>query len=214
VSGTLSAILMVGSLAAFVAVAPVSAGQYAESGPASHFVENDTELDRAPWPCRLTASSDLQSSVRRAWDLSMTFRDQCRTLAAAGAIVELCSASKWEPWRAAASIGRTADGATVARVRVRRGENAVEQIAHELEHVLEYVEGFEYRLEFRSGNPAVWVLGKAFETRRAFDAGRRVAREVEAATRAGTQAGRDGTSRARGSVTDRSASGGGTRPRH
>ena len=55
--------------------------------------------------------------------------------------------------------------------------DAAELIAHELEHILEQLDGVD--LQAQAGNGVVWKAGDgAFETRRAIEAGRRVAREI------------------------------------
>lgn len=135
----------------------------------------------AAWPCRLVLTSDLREFADRAWDHSATFRDQCRKLGAAGAVVIVRSSR--ETRHARARIDVTGTGSTLARVRVRPGARAVELIAHELEHVLEHVEGVRFLMEARYPGSGVSLSGDAFETRRAIDAGRRVDREVRVATR-------------------------------
>ena len=72
----------------------------------------------------------------------------------------------------------------LALVRVRRGRHIVEIIAHELEHVLERVDGINYLQESRVGSAVRLLPGGAFETERAIAAGQRVAREVARAARA------------------------------
>jgi hypothetical protein len=137
-----------------------------------------------PWPCRLIVSDDLQPFVQRAWDLSAKFRDQCERLAAARAVITLHSTSEGL-WEAEATIGRAlGSGVLVALVRVRRGRHIVKLIAHELEHVLERVDGIHHLRESRVGSAVRSLHGGAFETQRALEAGQRVAREVEQAARA------------------------------
>ena len=135
-----------------------------------------------PWPSQLLIPGDLREFAELAWNHSATFRDQCRQLGAARAVVIVRSSQ--ETWRAQALIGLSADGVTVAHVRVRRSPRAVELIAHELEHVLERTEGINYLLQTTRPRSGVSLSGSSFETRRALDAGRRVAEEVRAATRA------------------------------
>jgi hypothetical protein len=135
------------------------------------------------WPCQLIVAKDLRAFAELAWDGSATFREQCRRLAAAGAVVIVHSASSRETWRAETRIGVTVEGVTFARVRLRRTAGAVEFLAHELEHVLERVEGVKFLMESSRGNSRVSLTGGAFETQRAIDAGRRVAMEVREAAR-------------------------------
>jgi hypothetical protein len=130
-------------------------------------------VSASAWPCRLVITKELRPSVQLAWARSPTFRSQCARLAQAGTIVFVHLVTSVQILRQAQSvIGVTEDGATVARVRVRASADTVEAIAHEFEHVLEYLEGVDHR---RSGT---MLSHDAYETDRAMDAGTRVAREV------------------------------------
>ena len=141
------------------------------------------------WPCQLVIDQNLRAFADSAWDGSATFRHQCRALGAARATVIVTAASPREldPLaRAATRIEMSTQGTVFARVRVRLGRDAdsVELIAHEVEHVLERVEGINLLMEWRYGSSRVTLLpGGAFETGRAIDVGRRVAREVHEAER-------------------------------
>ena len=65
----------------------------------------------------------------------------------------------------------------LAQVYLQPSVDATELIAHELEHILEQLDGVD--LQAQAGNGVVWKAGDGvFETRRAIEAGRRVAREV------------------------------------
>jgi hypothetical protein len=144
-----------------------------------------------PWPCHLVIDQNLRPFADSAWDGSATFRHQCHTLEAARATVFVTAAFPWELDRAAARIEMSAQGTVFARVRVRLGRDAniVELIAHEIEHVLERVEGINLLMEWRRGGSNVRLLsGGALETGRAIDVGRRVAREVHEAARKGRTA--------------------------
>lgn len=134
------------------------------------------------WPCRLVVVTDLRAVADLAWRASETFRNQCRTLAAARAVMIVQKSG--DLFGADARIGLS-EGVTVARIRVShraKAMEAVELIAHELEHVVEYVEGVKLLMEARRGSK-VKLLAGAFETQRAVDTGRRVVREVRDATR-------------------------------
>ena len=136
-----------------------------------------------PWPCPLTVTGELRAVAELAWTHSPTFRDQCLKLAAGNAtmIVEPASSSDGT-LRAQTRILRTHDGVTLARARVRPGAHTVELIAHELEHVVEYLEGVKFLMEAQRGTSRVSLSAGTYETRRAMDAGRRVAKEVRDAT--------------------------------
>ena len=112
----------------------------------------------APWPCRLTITGDLRVAGELAWEHSPTFRDQCQKLAATQAVVVVQVASRGAR-RAETRIRRTADGMTVAISRLRPTGNAVELIAHELEHVLEFAEGLKFLMEASRGSSRVRLSG-------------------------------------------------------
>lgn len=136
----------------------------------------------AALPCRLLMHAHLRPLVDVLWSRSATFRAQCRRLAGAGAIVLIHGASRRDtPWDAESRIGVLDGGRVLARVRVRAGRESVEVIAHELEHVLEQIDGVRLALEAARPGSGTTVAGGAFETRRATEAGRRAAREVKAA---------------------------------
>ena len=73
------------------------------------------------------------------------------------------------------------DGRVVARVRVRHGRESVEVIAHELEHVLERIDGVQLALDALRRGSSTTLAGGAYETRRATDAGRRWRRKCAGA---------------------------------
>ena len=101
---------------------------------------------------------------------------------AAGARLRVSVLVEDRPSRALSFNARTVlrhqDGSLVsAQVYLNPSPDAAELIAHELEHVLEQVDGVD--LQAQAGNGVVWKSGDgAFETRRAIEAGRRVAREI------------------------------------
>ena len=130
-------------------------------------------------PCRVVAQGHLRVLLEELWSRSVTFRQQCRRLAGARAMVLLQGASASETvWNAESRIGRLGDGRVMARVRVRTGRESVEVIAHELEHVLERVDGVQFALDALRRGSGTTIAGGAFETRRATEAGRTVAKEV------------------------------------
>jgi len=135
-------------------------------------------------PCRVLAQGRLRPLLDELWARSVTFRQQCRRLAGAHALVLLQGASADETvWTAESRIGVQGDGHVVARVRVRFGRESVEVIAHELEHVLERLDGVQLPLDALRPGSGTTLYGGAYETRRATDAGRQVAKEVRKAAR-------------------------------
>lgn len=135
-------------------------------------------------PCRVLAQPHLRALLDQLWAGSVTFRQQCRRLWGAGAVVVLQGASAAETvWNAESRIGLLDSGRVMARVRVRLGRESVEVIAHELEHVLERLDGIQLALDAMRPGSGTTLAGGAFETRRATEAGRRVAKEVRQAAR-------------------------------
>ena len=117
---------------------------------------------------------------------SPTFRRQCARIAAARhLLIEI----KPEPPRGAGypagftEIRRYQHGRMIADVRVPTSYRAPEIIAHELEHVLEQLDGVDLpaKATLPSSGVRLCKCGGAmtFETRRAVSVGLRVAREVE-----------------------------------
>lgn len=123
----------------------------------------------------------LESMIRR----SPTFRRQCRRLASA-ANLRVHVGNQVEPLvngpRARTSIGRTADGMIFATAFIRSLENPVELIAHEVEHVIEHLDGIDLRSRSAiSGSGVRRQADGSFETLRAVHVGRAVARESSVA---------------------------------
>ena len=132
-------------------------------------------------PSNLAAASAFQPFLDRMWRSSPTFNRQCRRLVAAQHLRVVLRLE--EPQRRPSFYARTVlerqDGVLVAaNVFLSPTPGAVELIAHEVEHVLEQLDGVDLKAQVGSGN--VWKREDgAFETRRATEVGRRVAREVE-----------------------------------
>jgi hypothetical protein len=131
----------------------------------------------------------LQSVAIGLLQRSPTFQKQCERIASAVVLrvsirVVLATASG----RAQTTITRYDTGALRAEVLIRFGEDYYELLAHELEHVLEQVDGVALR-----AMPAdrVWLTDNgAFETKRAFEAGMQARQEYDALAAEAVQADR------------------------
>lgn len=132
-------------------------------------------------PANLQVESAFRLVVEHMWQASPTFRQQCQRLASGPSL--LVTVSREDP----STVPSFANAWTTltfkesrpvkAQIHIKAGSNAAELIAHELEHVLEQLD--QVNLQAQAGNGAIWKNGKAsFETRRAIEAGRRVAREI------------------------------------
>jgi hypothetical protein len=116
--------------------------------------------------------------------LSPTFRRQCRRLAAARnltVVIRLEELQRRPSFNARTAFAHRGHEESIAvEVFLQLSASAVEFIAHEIEHVIEQLDGVDLEAQLGSGN--VWKREDgAFETRRAVEVGRRVAREVRPA---------------------------------
>jgi Tol biopolymer transport system component len=132
-------------------------------------------------PSNLEVASVFRPFLDKMWQASPTFRGQWRRLSAGtGARLSVLVEDLPRPSASfkARTLLRYQDGLLVsAQVYLKPSLDAPEFIAHELEHILEQLDGVD--LQAQAGNGVVWKAGDgAFETRRAIEAGRRVAREI------------------------------------
>jgi hypothetical protein len=132
-------------------------------------------------PSNLHVSPVYHGLVESIARQSPTFQAQLVRIATAPDVtVHLDVVPRIAGARAVTEMVRQSDGLT-ARIQVSRFDNVVELIAHEIEHVIEQIEGVHLAGGARvadSGIYAVSLNGAAFETARAARAGRTVAREV------------------------------------
>jgi hypothetical protein len=144
--------------------------------------------DVAPVLPATLAVPEMYRSLLEAMLLrSPTFRRQCRRIAAADgvAIVLRHSLTPESRFRATTRLITTSEG-LVAYVNLSGtgGHDPVELIAHELEHVIERLDGVDLRRLADLPRTRVHVRdGGAFETLRAQRTGLLVAREVRGASR-------------------------------
>lgn len=138
-----------------------------------------------PWPCRLVVEEPLLSVIEDVWRRSPTLQQQCRELADAGSVVRIEWGKSDSHTRAATRLGRASGGVVVATVSVPPVSHVIELVAHEIEHVIEWAEGLDLPGEARRRGSGVWESIGGFETQRAIDMGRQVAREVEESRRLG-----------------------------
>jgi Tol biopolymer transport system component len=138
----------------------------------------------ASLPSNLTASAMFRPALGRMWQSSATFRRQCGRLSAAPQLrVNLLMeelARHPSSYHARAAMKRQSGALVSVDIHLTRFEDPIELIAHEIEHVIEQLEGVDLAAQADTGN--VWKKEDgAFETRRAIEVGRRVAREVHSA---------------------------------
>lgn len=146
----------------------------------------DADREQRPLPSipkNIRVDPALVSIVDSMLLHSRTFREQCARLREVTRLRIRLSLDLHETIRngsrADSVMRRFEYGFIDVTVRLRSISQAAELIAHEFEHVLEYVEGLDHRDASRRDRGEVWMVAdNRFETARAIDAGRRVAAEV------------------------------------
>lgn len=135
-------------------------------------------LPQAALPANLHATGHLQQVVERMWQQSSTFRRQCARLAHASVPVTL-QMEIVENFRGVSRVEFERGQPTRADVRINMTylRDVAELIAHELEHLLEIVDGIDLERQVERG-AARRTGPHHYETQRAIEVGRRVAREV------------------------------------
>ena len=148
--------------------------------------DHSSTLEDVGLPPNLAAASVFQPYLERMVRMSPTFRSQCRRLAAAPSVkvqLRLEDPQRRPSFRARTVVERDQGVVVAAHVFLLPSPDAVELIAHEIEHVLEQLDGVDLQAQVGSGN--VWKREDgAFETRRATEAGLRVPREMRERSKA------------------------------
>jgi hypothetical protein len=135
-------------------------------------------------PVNIRVDSALTGIVTDMLRRSPIFREQCARLQAVPHLrvtltVDMRGIVYRTNSRADCEMKRYEYGFIDATVRLRSIAQAAELVAHELEHVLEYIDGVDHRAAGGGDPRAVGVRAHGrFETARAIDAGRRVAAEL------------------------------------
>lgn len=149
----------------------------------------DYDPGACPWPPRALLPANLlvampfHSIVDTMLQRSATFRRQCARIADAPDLivrVELTATRLPSGTRARTNIVRQRS-LRVATVEIPALDDAVELIAHEIEHVIEQLDGVDLRSHAARTNSSVHALGPdraTFETMRARRVGLTTAHEV------------------------------------
>ena len=132
--------------------------------------------------CRLVVKPTLAGVVDEGLERSPTFRRQCGDLAAAGAVVAL-EWGRGDLQSRAFSRIEMQDRVVVALVSIPPVGDAIELVAHEVQHVLEKTRGLDFEAESKRPGSGVWRAFGGYETQAAIDVGRQVAMEVRKARR-------------------------------
>ncbi len=132
-------------------------------------------------PSNLHVAPTYIEFVEAIADHSPTFKGQLRRIATArGVSVHVEIVAHVMGARARTRMVKDTDGLT-AWIEVARFDNVVELIAHELEHVMEQIDGIDLAGGAGMAGSGIYSVssrGTAFETARAARAGVSVAREV------------------------------------
>ena len=153
--------------------------------PHAALAQSSEPTDRpecAVLPANIQVSPLLAAAVELSLSQSETLRRQCGAIAGTDSVrvVIVPPRTPLIGCRARATIGRHAFGALRAIIELPMPALDVELLAHELEHVLEQIEGVDLSALARAGAPGVReVTEGVFETERARASGRRAAREVQ-----------------------------------
>lgn len=155
--------------------------------PASGQSVREARFDQQQLPSTMRISPVLQPVVRQLLDASPTFRAQVRRIAAARhvwVVVEPVIGRAGCCTLARTSVRHFSEGGIRAKVEIAYPVGAVDYaqlLGHEFEHVVEQIERVDVRRLARKRAGASQVGDNLFETRRAAEAGRRVAEEASAA---------------------------------
>jgi hypothetical protein len=132
-------------------------------------------------PSNIQVPDILKNIVNMMLMKSPTFRAQCRVLANSPKIrIKLTLLSPgYYPYRAVSNATHFRDGTIMIEMRFIPPSDYIEMIGHEFEHAVEQAEGLNIRALAASGRTQVYEVcgGDGFESRRAINAGRTVARE-------------------------------------
>ncbi len=162
------------------AVRPID---WSERSAARPYTPSETGLDGG-LPSNLSVPDGLQPVVESMWRKSPTFRRQCARLANARglSVVVTMGLAPDVTWaRAQTQVVGRGQGRLEATVHIRPPDDVVELIAHEIEHVIEQLDGVDLHKKTDSGDDSVSLTDHhAFETRRARETGLKVSREFRA----------------------------------
>jgi hypothetical protein len=140
-----------------------------------------TERSRVGLPLNLRFPEAYRETIESMLDRSPTFRRQCVRLAHAPEVaILLQTLHPYAPGdaRARTTIAREAGNRLVATVAIRALDDLPELIAHEIEHVIEQIDGVDLRVQsLLPGTGVRSCRDGSFETIRAVRVGVRVAEE-------------------------------------
>jgi hypothetical protein len=146
----------------------------------STYVESDTSTHVVAVPENLTVVPTYRETVESMIERSPAFRRQCMRIAAAAhlsVVVRIKHPLSAGP-RARTQITRADEGRLIAAVEIDPFGDFMELLAHELEHVIEQLDGIDLAAKANIANSGVHSCAEGFETRRAVRVGTLVALEA------------------------------------
>jgi hypothetical protein len=138
-------------------------------------------------PASIDAPDDLRRYMAEMLVRSATFRQQCQRLDLNGLRIRIRTDAQLidRPYRARTTIQRLEDGRVTACVAITPFGDPTQWLAHELEHVIEQLDGVKIpHLASISARVAWRTSDNMFETERAVQIGRLVVREMRHPDRA------------------------------
>jgi hypothetical protein len=175
-----AAILLLSAITCGPAAAQVFDRDPDAAGPRLSSSREFIRSHESRFPANLIVPDVVRPVVKSMWQRSPTFRRQCARLAGRPDVtvrIELAIGVR-DGW-ARSYVRRSDQGLSPAvQIELRRPALYVEYVAHELEHVLEQVDGTDVARLAAQGLDGVVDLGRHYETARARWVGRTVAREV------------------------------------
>jgi hypothetical protein len=158
--------------------APVDAIDHESAGPS----ESIAEIAICP-PPNLVADDAHRTLIRTMWQRSDTFRRQCARIAGTREVqIAVHLGMPWDAGGARAITRITRSGVGIrAEIYLPQFDDAIELLAHELEHVIEQLDGVNLREKTRRAGRTASVIHQdgVYETHRAVHTGRTVAQEVK-----------------------------------
>jgi hypothetical protein len=134
-------------------------------------------------PPNLVAGDIHRALIRTMWQRSDTFRRQCARIAGARDVqITVHLGLPWNVGRARAATHVARSGVEIrAEIYLPRFNDAIELLAHELEHVIEQLDGVNLREQTRRAGTTTTLIHQdgVYETQRAVHTGRTVAQEVK-----------------------------------
>lgn len=142
--------------------------------------EEDRTAARLGPPANLVVPASHQKIVRTMWEQSPTFRSQCERIGGGRTLtVHVRPFPQMRSTDAATHFVHRPGSGLIADVYLFRLDRFVELLAHELEHIIEQVEGIDLGQLARRAPHLAWsTANRMYETRRAIHSGQTVASEV------------------------------------